>query len=59
MAKFAWQMQDYNPDGAAGNAAAATPQKGEQVLEAAGRALAALLLEMQALDLSTLNNTAH
>lgn len=58
-AKFAWQMQDYNPDGAAGNAAAATPQKGEQVLEAAGRALGALLLEMQALDLSTLNNTAR
>ena len=58
-AKFAWQMQDYNPDGAAGNAAAATVEKGNKVLEATGRSLAALVSEIERLDLSTLNSTAH
>ena len=58
-AKFAWQMQDYNPDGAAGNAAAATTKNGEQVLVAAGRALAGLLTEIEALELSALNNIAR
>ncbi len=55
-AKFAWQMQDYNPAGAAGNAAAATSEKGREVLDAAGRALCALLSEIEALSMSTLNN---
>lgn len=45
-AKLAWQMQDYNPAGAVGNAAAATADKGQAVLEAAGRALAQLLAEV-------------
>ena len=58
-AKFAWQMQDYNPAGAAGNAAGATQEKGAEVLDAAGRALARLLSELEVLDLSTLNNNAH
>ena len=58
-AKFAWQMQDYNPAGAAGNAAAATVDKGNEVLDAAARSLAALLSEIERLDLSTLNNAAH
>ena len=58
-AKFAWQMQDYNPAGAAGNAAAATVDKGNKVLDAAGRSLVALLSEIERLDLSTLNNAAH
>ena len=58
-AKFAWQMQDYNPDGAAGNAAAATSEKGQDVLDAAGRALAALLSEIERLSMSTLNNVAN
>jgi creatinine amidohydrolase len=57
-AKFAWQMQDYNPAGAAGNAGAATVEKGTAVLDAAGRSLAALLSEIERIDLSTLNNTA-
>jgi creatinine amidohydrolase len=39
-------MQDYNPAGAVGNAAAATAEKGQAVLEAAGRALAQLLDEV-------------
>ena len=53
-AKLAWQMQDYNAQGAAGNAAAANPDKGLAVLEAAGRQLALLLQEISALPLSTL-----
>jgi len=58
-AKFAWQMQDYNADGAAGDAAAATAEKGNGVLDAAARSLAALLAEIERLDLSTLNNHAN
>lgn len=53
-AKLGWHMQDYNAQGAAGNAAAATPEKGRAVLEAAGRQLALLLQELSALPLSTL-----
>jgi creatinine amidohydrolase len=53
-AKLAWQMQDYNVQGAAGNAAAATAEKGRVVLDAAGRQLALLLQELSALPLSTL-----
>jgi creatinine amidohydrolase len=45
-AKLAWQMQDYNPAGAVGNAAAATAGKGQALVEAAGRALAQLLAEV-------------
>ncbi|MBM3386465.1 MAG: creatininase family protein [Betaproteobacteria bacterium] len=48
-AKLAWQMQDYNPMGAAGDAAAATPDKGHALVQAAGRALARLLLEVDRL----------
>ncbi|MFC5497233.1 creatininase family protein [Caenimonas terrae] len=53
-AKLGWQMQDYNPAGAAGNAAAATAEKGEAVLQAAGRQLALLLAELSRLPLATL-----
>ena len=53
-AKFAWQMQDVNPAGAAGNAAAATAQKGEALLQGAGQALADLLVEVSRLPLATL-----
>jgi multidrug efflux system membrane fusion protein len=48
-AKLGWQMQDYNPEGAAGNAAAATPEKGQALLAASGRALAQLLAEIDPL----------
>ncbi len=54
-AKLAWQMQDYNPAGAVGNAAAATPAQGRAVLDAAGRALAALLAEIDRLPGDTLH----
>jgi creatinine amidohydrolase len=53
-AKLGWQMQDYNPSGAVGNAAAATPAKGRAVLDAAGRALAQLLAELHRLPADTL-----
>jgi creatinine amidohydrolase len=53
-AKLAWQMQDYNAQGAAGNAAAATPEKGRAVLDAAGRQLALLLQEISILPLESL-----
>ena len=53
-AKLGWQMQDYNQAGAVGNAAAATPDKGRAVVEAAGRSLARLLAELDQLPLTTL-----
>jgi creatinine amidohydrolase len=53
-AKLGWQMQDYNAQGAAGHAAAATADKGRAVLDAAGLQLALLLQELSSLPLSTL-----
>jgi creatinine amidohydrolase len=53
-AKLGWQMQDYNPAGAVGNAAAATADKGRAVVQAAGRALAQLLAELDQLPPGTL-----
>ena len=55
-AKLGWQMQDYHPAGAAGNAARATAEKGRLVVDAAGRQLAALLQEVAELPLSTLRD---
>jgi creatinine amidohydrolase len=52
-AKMGWHMQDYNPHGAAGNAAAATAAKGEALVHSAGEQLALLLKELVALPLST------
>jgi creatinine amidohydrolase len=56
-AKLGWQMQDYNPQGAAGNAAAATAAKGHALVNAAGLQLARLLQEVSSLPLATLNST--
>jgi creatinine amidohydrolase len=53
-AKLAWQTQDYNPDGAVGNAANATADKGRALVDAAGRALAQLLVEVDRLPPDTL-----
>ena len=55
-AKLGWQMQDYSPHGAVGNAANASADKGRAVLDAAGRALAGLLAELHQLPLATLTN---
>ena len=57
-AKLGWQMQDYNPAGAVGNAAAATMDKGRAVIDAAGLQLARLLQEVSRLPLSTLTDRA-
>jgi len=54
-AKLGWQMQDYNPHGAAGNAAAATTLKGQALLDASGHALAQLLSEIDQLPPTTLS----
>jgi creatinine amidohydrolase len=56
-AKMGWQMQDYNPQGAAGNAAIATAAKGHALIDAAGLQLANLLKEVSDLPLSTLKST--
>lgn len=56
-AKLAWQMQDYNAQGAVGNAAAATAGKGHALLGAAGRSLARVLAEIDQLPADTLRNT--
>ncbi len=58
-AKLGWQMQDYNPMGAAGNAAAATADKGRAVIDAAAKALAQVLQEISQLPLSTLVDAPH
>ena len=55
-AKLGWQMQDYNRHGAAGNAAAATAEKGQALLEASGLALAQLLSEIDRLPPDTLSD---
>jgi creatinine amidohydrolase len=49
-------MQDYNPHGAVGNAAAATAGKGRALLGAAGRGLARLLVEIDQLPAGTLSD---
>jgi creatinine amidohydrolase len=55
-AKLAWQTQDYNPAGAVGKAVHATAEKGRAVVDAAGRALAQLLAEVDRLPPDTLVN---
>ena len=53
-AKLGWQIQDYNPYGAAGDAMLATAAKGHAVINAAALQLARLLQEISSLPLSTL-----
>ena len=52
-AKLGWAMQDYNPLGAAGNAAAADAQRGQALVEGAAHSLARLLEEIHALPADT------
>jgi creatinine amidohydrolase len=49
-----WQIQDYNPSGALGNAQAATAEQGRAVSMAAGLALAQLLGEIDRVPLPKL-----
>ncbi|MFT4266545.1 MAG: creatininase family protein [Xenophilus sp.] len=53
-AKLGWAMQDYHPQGAAGNAAAATAQEGRMLVDQAARGLVQLLGEASRLPLSAL-----
>ena len=53
-AKLGWAMEDYNAEGAAGNAAAATAPRGQALVDAAASALARLLAEVSRLPLSTI-----
>jgi creatinine amidohydrolase len=55
-ARLGWQMQDYNPRGACGNAADASAAKGRALVDAAAVALARLLEEISRLPLTTLRN---
>ena len=54
-AKLGWQMQDYHPAGAAGDAAAATAGKGASLVQGAATQLALLLAELSDLPMTTLN----
>jgi creatinine amidohydrolase len=53
-AKLGWHMQDYNAQGAAGDASAASAEHGRALLQAAGEQLAVLLQEISSLPLDTL-----
>ncbi len=53
-AKLAWQTQDLNPAGAVGNAAAASAERGQRLIQAAARSLAQLLSEIDQLPADTL-----
>lgn len=52
-AKLGWAMQDYNPQGAAGNAAAADAARGQALVQGAAASLAQLCAEMHALPADT------
>lgn len=52
-AKLGWAMQDYNPQGAAGNAAAADAQRGQALVQGAAASLAQLCTEIHALPEDT------
>ena len=56
--KLGWQAQDMNPAGACGNAAAATAEKGAQVIEYAADQMVKLFEEVHRMPLSFLDNTA-
>ncbi|EFL88753.1 creatininase family protein [Ahrensia sp. R2A130] len=53
---FGWMMGDLNPDGVAGNSAAATAETGEKLLDIASDGLLALLHEVADFDLSLLKD---
>lgn len=51
---FGWKMSDLSPDGVTGNAAAATAEKGERILDHAVSGLAELVRDVAKFDLATL-----
>lgn len=56
-AKLGWAMQDYNPCGAAGNAAGADALRGQALVEGAAASLAQLVQEIDQLPADTLCHT--
>ncbi|MDQ8022112.1 MAG: creatininase family protein [Moraxellaceae bacterium] len=56
---FGWQMQDLNPKGAAGNAAAADAERGRVVVERAAERLNVLLAEVARYPLDQMVATPH
>ena len=57
--KLGWQAQDLHPNGACGNAAAATAEKGQAVIDHAAQRLLKLLKDVQAMPLSFLDTSAQ
>ena len=57
--KIGWQMQDLNAAGVAGNAAAATAEKGWAFIDHAARQIVALLDDVHRLPLSWLDTPAN
>jgi creatinine amidohydrolase len=55
-ARLAWQTQDLNPQGACGNAAAGTAQKGRLAMAFVASRFSQVLQQIDALPLSTLGN---
>lgn len=53
---FGWKMADLNPIGVAGNAAAATAERGEQLVAHAVRGILELLDDVHRFDVATLIN---
>ena len=51
---FGWKMSDLSPEGVTGNAAAASAQAGEAILDHAARGFVELLRDVARFDLSTL-----
>jgi creatinine amidohydrolase len=54
-APFAWQAQDLHPSGAAGDATAASADKGERLLDHGARAFCELLADVEKFDPETLS----
>lgn len=54
--KLAWQTQDLNPEGAAGDASAGTPEKGRAVIDHVADRFVELLQEVHRFDLDRLRH---
>ncbi|ASY64317.1 Creatinine amidohydrolase [Sinorhizobium sojae CCBAU 05684] len=52
---FGWKMSDLNPEGAAGNAAAATAERGKTLIAHAVKGIVELLQDVQAFDADDLS----
>ena len=55
-ARLGWQAQDLNPAGAVGDAAAATPETGERIIDHLAHRLAELIEDVHRLPVSLLHN---